>query len=85
MLGFPVDITQRLTKAQENSLGPQVIWHLKLALIFWHARVFPNAGKDSPAVLQSVFYYTFTSVHQHFHFSCQDANLLKIFTILVTI
>lgn len=47
MLGFPVDITHRLTNAGENGLIPQVIWHLKLALIFDTRKVFPSAGKDS--------------------------------------
>lgn len=45
-LGFPVDITHRLSNAEENSLSPQVVWQLKLALIF-DTCSFPNTSRDS--------------------------------------
>jgi len=46
-LGFPVDITHRLTNAEEDGLIPQVIWQLKLALIFDMRKVFPSVDKNS--------------------------------------
>lgn len=81
-LGFPVDITQRLTNAEEDSLIPQVIWQLKLALTFDTDKVFPSVDKNSICCFAiNLFLYVHFN-KSAFHFRCQNPYFLKIFTII---
>lgn len=79
-LGFSVDITHRLTNAEEDSLIPQVIWQLKLALIFDMDKVFPSVDKNSICFCAINLFLYIHFNKSAFHFRCQSANFLKIFT-----